>query len=106
LDERRISKYKSGDLFPLWVKEHDNVYLTTQNNLGFKMGLACGEASQKLNKPAIRLEGTPIDLKTLTKERLILNKILQQKQGITTKSFNGLQKGCIRYKVPLDTSKF
>ena len=32
-------------------KDYDNVYLTTSDNIGYKMGFAMGEEKQKLNKP-------------------------------------------------------
>lgn len=32
-------------------KEYDNVYLTTSENIGYKMGFAMGEEKQKLNSP-------------------------------------------------------
>lgn len=32
-------------------KDFDNVYLTTSNNVGYKMGFAMGEESQKLDAP-------------------------------------------------------
>ena len=32
-------------------KDYDNVYLTTSDNIGYKMGFAMGEEKQKLNNP-------------------------------------------------------
>ncbi len=32
-------------------KDYDNVYLTTSENIGYKMGFAMGEEKQKLNSP-------------------------------------------------------
>jgi len=32
-------------------KDYDNVYLTTSENIGYKMGFAIGEEKQKLNNP-------------------------------------------------------
>lgn len=32
-------------------KDYDNVYLTTSENIGYKMGFAMGEEKQKLNNP-------------------------------------------------------
>lgn len=40
--------------------EYDNVYITTQDNLGFKMGFALGYAHEKLEKPAISFIKRPI----------------------------------------------
>ncbi len=56
---------------PDWDEEHDNVYLTTQDNLGYKMGFAVGEASQKLDRPAKRFEENPIDINNLTDKETI-----------------------------------
>jgi len=56
---------------PDWDEEHDNVYLTTQDNLGYKMGFAIGETSQKLDRPAKRFEENPIDKNTLTDKETI-----------------------------------
>jgi hypothetical protein len=46
-------------------KEYDNVYLTTQDNFGYKMGFAMGEEHQKLDKPVINFDKMTIDLNTL-----------------------------------------
>ena len=32
-------------------QDYDNVYLTTSDNIGYKMGFALGEEKQKLNNP-------------------------------------------------------
>jgi hypothetical protein len=43
-------------------KEYDNVYLTTSDNLSFKMGFAVKEQNQRLDK-IIKEYSKPIDLK-------------------------------------------
>jgi hypothetical protein len=56
---------------PDWDEELDNVYLTTQDNIGYKMGFAIGEASQKLNRPVKRFEDNPIQLtRLMDKEKI------------------------------------
>ena|SRR5690606_18595632 len=45
-------------------KEYDNVFLTTENNIGYKMGFAMGEEMQKLDKPRMIYEN-PIELNEL-----------------------------------------
>ena len=47
---------------PDWDEEYDNVYLTTQDNLGFKMGFALGEEHKRLNKPELQFEKANINL--------------------------------------------
>ena len=42
-------------------KDYDNVYLTTEDNIGYKMGFAVGEESQRLNNPRRTFEKS-IDL--------------------------------------------
>ena len=39
---------------PEWDEEYDNVYLTTQDNIGFKMGFAIGHAHKKLDQPVLQ----------------------------------------------------
>ena len=56
---------------PDWDEEHDNVYLTTQDNIGYKMGFALGEASQKLDRPVKKFEDNPIDFNTLSDREAI-----------------------------------
>lgn len=41
---------------PSWDEEYDNVYLTTEDNTGYKMGFAVGETCQKLDRPASKFE--------------------------------------------------
>ena len=50
---------------PAWDKEYDNVYLTTQDNIGYKMGFAVGEEHQKLDKPVIQFDKLSFDLNIL-----------------------------------------
>lgn len=56
---------------PEWDEEHDNVYLVTQENLGFKMGFAIGEASQKLDRPLVNYENNPIEINSLKDKEII-----------------------------------
>jgi len=56
---------------PEWDEEHDNVYLVTQENLGFKMGFANGEASQKLDRPLVNYENNPIEINSLKNKEII-----------------------------------
>jgi hypothetical protein len=50
---------------PDWDDEHDNVYLTTQDNIGFKMGFALGHSHKKLDKPVMQFESKSIDLSSI-----------------------------------------
>jgi hypothetical protein len=50
---------------PDWDKEYDNVYLTTQDNIGYKMGFAVGEEHHKLDKPVIQFDKVTFDLNIL-----------------------------------------
>ena len=56
---------------PEWDEEHDNVYLITEDNLGYKMGFAIGEATQKLDKPVLNYGNNPIDLISLNNKEVI-----------------------------------
>jgi len=56
---------------PDWDKEYDNVYLTTEDDLGYKMGFAMGEEHHKLYKPVFKFEKMTIDLNTLTDRETI-----------------------------------
>jgi hypothetical protein len=56
---------------PDWDKDYDNVYLTTQDNLGYKMGFAMGEEHHKLDKPVIQFDKMTIDLNTLRNRETI-----------------------------------
>ena len=56
---------------PDWDKDYDNVYLTTQDNLGFKMGFAMGEEHKNMDKPVVQFEKMPIDLDTLKGKEMI-----------------------------------
>jgi hypothetical protein len=38
---------------PEWDKEYDNVYLTTIDNIGYKMGFAIGEENKKIDEAAL-----------------------------------------------------
>jgi hypothetical protein len=49
--------HKQAMLFiPAFDDEYDNVYLTTSEGMGYKMGFALGETSQLLSKPAAPYE--------------------------------------------------
>ncbi len=56
---------------PEWDEEHDNVYLTTEDGLGFKMGFALGEASQRLDAPVEKFAANPIDFGTIKDKKTI-----------------------------------
>ena len=47
---------------PRWDKEYDNVYLTTNDNIGYKMGFAVGHENKKIDKPAKTYFEKNIDL--------------------------------------------
>lgn len=42
-------------------KEYDNVFLTTQDNVGYKLGFAAGEERQLLSVPQERYVNQPVD---------------------------------------------
>jgi hypothetical protein len=48
--------------------EHDNVFLTTDNNIGYKLGFAMGEEKQLLPTPKKKYYAPTIDIKTLTEK--------------------------------------
>ena len=56
---------------PDWDKDYDNVYLTTQDNFGYKMGFSMGEEHLKLDKPVIPYDKMTIDLNTLKNRETI-----------------------------------
>ncbi len=45
--------------------EHDNVFLTTSDNIGYKLGFAMGEEKQPLNSPEISYVKPPINISEL-----------------------------------------
>ena len=49
-------------------KEHDNVFLTTEDNIGYKLGFARGEEKQPLQTAKKRYLAPTIDIKTLTEK--------------------------------------
>jgi len=49
--------------------EHDNVFLTTEDNIGYKLGFAVGEEKQFLETPKKRYFTPPIDINTLTEKQ-------------------------------------
>jgi hypothetical protein len=51
--------------------EYDNVYLTTEDNLGFKMGFAFGYEHEKLTKPVISYMKRPIHKSELENHKSI-----------------------------------
>lgn len=48
--------------------EHDNVFLTTEDNIGYKLGFAMGEEKQLLQTPKKTYFAPTIDIETLTEE--------------------------------------
>lgn len=48
--------------------EHDNVFLTTDDNIGYKLGFAMGEEKQLLQTPKKTYFAPAIDIKTLTEK--------------------------------------
>ena len=48
--------------------EHDNVFLTTNDNIGYKLGFAMGEEKQLLQTPKKAYFAPTIDIKTLTEK--------------------------------------
>lgn len=46
--------------------EHDNVYMTTQDNIGYKLGFAMGEEKQLLDTPKKRYVEPSIKISELT----------------------------------------
>ena len=46
---------------PAEDEEHDNVYLTTEDNIGFKMGFGIGEAGRLLENPPMLYQENPVD---------------------------------------------
>lgn len=48
--------------------EHDNVYMTTQDNIGYKIGFAMGEGHQLLDKPKKNYVQPAIEISNLTNE--------------------------------------
>jgi hypothetical protein len=46
--------------------EHDNVYMTTQDNIGYKLGFAMGEEKQLLDTPKKRYVEPSIEISELT----------------------------------------
>lgn len=51
--------------------EYDNVYLTTSDNIGYKLGFAMGEEKKLLNYPEKHYEKPPINIHELNNERSI-----------------------------------
>ena len=45
--------------------EHDNVFLTTDNNIGYKLGFAVGEEKQLLDSPKKRFTAPTVDINSL-----------------------------------------
>lgn len=42
--------------------EYDNIFLTTSDNIGYKLGFAMGEEKQLLNRPEKSYVKQPIDI--------------------------------------------
>ncbi|MFA7302121.1 MAG: hypothetical protein WC069_07455 [Candidatus Shapirobacteria bacterium] len=49
--------------------EHDNVFLTTEDNIGYKLGFAVGEEKQLLETPKKGYSSPTIDINTLTEKQ-------------------------------------
>ena len=49
--------------------QHDNVFLTTEDNIGYKLGFAVGEEKQYLEIPKKRYSAPTIDINTLTEKQ-------------------------------------
>jgi hypothetical protein len=49
--------------------EHDNVFLTTEDNIGYKLGFAMGEEKQLLQTPKKKYLAPTIDKNTLTEKQ-------------------------------------
>lgn len=47
-------------------QEHDNVYLTTSDGIGYKMGFALGEASQPMKSPRAQFEQPTVDIQSIS----------------------------------------
>jgi hypothetical protein len=63
------SANKKAMLFiPKEDTEHDNVFLTTDDNIGYKIGFAMGEEKQLLPTPKKTYLAPTIDIKTLTEK--------------------------------------
>jgi len=54
-------------------KDHDNVYLTTSDNIGYKLGFSLGESSQKLDDPKKRYS------EPIKQDKLIIKESIQYK---------------------------
>ena len=52
-------------------KEYDNVYLTTQDNIGFKMGFALGKAHKKLDQPILLYRNPEYKLNEIPSNEII-----------------------------------
>lgn len=63
------SAYKKVMLFiPEDDREYDNVFLTTDDNIGYKLGFAMGEEKQLLQTAKKRYYAPTIDIKTLSEK--------------------------------------
>lgn len=63
------SAHKKVMLFiPEDDNEHDNVFLTTEDNIGYKLGFAIGKRKQLLETPKKRYSVPIIDINTLTEK--------------------------------------
>ena len=51
--------------------EYDNVFLTTSDNIGYKLGFAMGEKKQLLDKPEKSYVKQPIDISEIENEQYI-----------------------------------
>jgi len=56
---------------PDWDKEYDNVYLTSEDNVGYMMGFAIGYESRKLDRPAFEYQTNKFDMNNLQNAQFI-----------------------------------
>lgn len=56
---------------PDWDEEYDNVYLTSEDNIGYMMGFAVGEESKKLNRPAFEYQKNNFDISKLQNAQFV-----------------------------------
>jgi hypothetical protein len=65
----KIANKKVMLFIPEDDNEHDNVFLTTSDNIGYKLGFAMGEEKQFLQTPKMKYLAPTIDKNTLTEKQ-------------------------------------
>jgi len=65
----KIANKKVMLFIPEDDSEHDNVFLTTDDNIGYKLGFAMGEEKQLLETPKKKYFAPTIDINTLTEKQ-------------------------------------